>query len=67
MFPKKTNLPGDIYSDHHKIPEDFFIPISEFSQSEIIKSYMAPEERNRVMKATYEALIEEKKKERRKK
>ena len=62
MFSKKTKIPADEYLDQQKIPEDWFIPISEFGSSDVIKNYMEEDARKKVLKVTLEALVKERRK-----
>lgn len=64
---KKTKLPRDQYFSLEKVPEEWFMPFQEFSQSELVKEYMDPEARAKTLKVMLETMIKEKKKERVKK
>lgn len=64
---KKTKINASEYFNQEKIPEDWFLPISEFGQSDWVKTYMDPEARSQTLKVTLEAMIKERQKERRKK
>lgn len=66
MSQKQTKLPTDQYFSLEKIPEEWFMPISELN-SERCKQYMDPEGRAKTLKATLEAMIEQKQKDRKKK
>jgi len=66
MSQKQTKLPTDQYFSLAKIPEEWFMPVSELN-SDRCKEYMDPEGRKQTLKATLEAMVEEKKKERKKK
>lgn len=63
----KSAVPNSAYFDSQKIPEEWFMPFSEFSQSEHVKQYMDPEARAKTLKVMLEAMIAQKKKERAKK
>jgi hypothetical protein len=67
MMQKKTKINPSEYFNQEAVPEEWFLPISEFSQSEWIKNYMDPDARKETMKVTLEAMVKEKQKERRKK
>jgi hypothetical protein len=64
---KKSKLPASVYFDSSKIPEEWFMPFSEFSQSEHVKNYMDPEGRAKTLKVMLDSIISQKKKERTKK
>jgi len=63
---QKTNNPVERYFDVNKIPEDWFMPISELN-SEHCKKYMDPEGRLKTLKATYEEMLKSRKQSRAKK
>lgn len=62
----KNKFPPNSYFDPSKIPEDWFMPISELN-SEHCKQYMDPEGRAKTLKATYEAMLKQRKESRTKK
>jgi len=64
---KKSKLPPSVYFDSSKIPEEWFMPFSEFSQSDLVKNYMDPEGRAKTLKVMLDSMIAEKKKARTKK
>lgn len=57
---QKTNHPVDRYFDVNKIPEEWFMPISQLN-SEHCKQYMDPEGRAKTLKATYEEMLKSRK------
>ncbi len=63
----KSKLPPSVYFDSSKIPEEWFMPFSEFSQSDHVKNYMDPEGRAKTLKVMLDSMIAEKKKGRTKK
>lgn len=62
MNREKTKIPRDPYFDYTKIPEDWFMPLNEFSQSPWVKEYMEPEARQKTLKLMLEEMIKEKRK-----
>ncbi len=63
---RAKKLPTDQYFSLAKIPEEWFLPVSELN-SDRCKEYMDEEGRKKTLKATLEAMVEEKKKERKSK
>tara|TARA_R110002126_G_scaffold103952_1_gene237187 strand:+ start:6703 stop:6900 length:198 start_codon:yes stop_codon:yes gene_type:complete len=63
----KSKIPKDQYFSLEKMPEEWFMPLSEFSQSEYVKEYMDPEARSKTLKVMLEHMVAEKVKERKKK
>jgi len=66
MSREKSKIPRDQYFSLDQVPEDWFMPLEEFSKSEWVKEYMEPEGRNKTMKVLLENLIAEKVKQRKK-
>jgi len=64
---RQTKIHPSVYFDSTKIPEDWFMPFSEFSQSDHVKNYMDPEGRAKTLKVMLDSMISEKKKARTKK
>lgn len=62
MSREKSKIPKDMYFDISKIPEEWFMPLNEFSQSEWVKEYMDPEARKETLKLMLEAMIKDKRK-----
>jgi hypothetical protein len=60
MDREKTKIPRDQYFDLTRIPEEWFMPLNEFSKSEWVKEYMDPEARKETLKLMLEAMIKEK-------
>lgn len=63
----KSKLPPSVYFNPDQIPEDWFMPFSEFSQSDHVKTYMDPEGRAKTLKVMLDSMISQKKQQRSKK
>jgi len=64
---RQTKIHPSVYFDPEKIPEEWFMPFSEFSQSEHVKKYMDPEGRAKTLKVMLDSMISQKTKARAKK
>lgn len=60
---QQKKLPKDEYFHIDKIPESWFMPVSELN-SDFVKEYMDDEGRKKTLKATLEAMVEQKQQER---
>ena len=62
----KTKIPVNEYLDQNKIPESWFMPMSELN-SDYCKQYMEPEGRLKTLKVMLESMIKDQQKQRAKK
>jgi hypothetical protein len=62
IFYLKLYINKTMNREKTKIPEDWFMPLNEFSQSPWVKEYMEPEARQKTLKLMLEEMIKEKRK-----